>query len=142
MVETTYPLRFKRYEFLPDTCGSGKYRGGLGVRRDIEFLDESGSLNTQFDKFKIAPFGLFGGGDGAKGQLFLNPDGANERELRSKTVDCKLTRGDVVSMRTQGGGGYGPAAERDPAAIERDLREGKITAADAGDSYGFGGSNQ
>ena len=142
MIETTYPLRFKRYEFLPDTCGSGKYRGGLGVRRDIEFLDESGSLNTQFDKFKIAPFGLFGGGDGAKGQLFLNPDGANERELRSKTVDCKLTRGDVVSMRTQGGGGYGPAAERDPAAIERDLREGKITAAVAGDSYEFGGSNQ
>ena len=142
MVETTYPLRFRRYEFLPDSCGPGKHRGGLGVRRDIEFLDENGSLNTQFDKFKIAPFGLFGGGDGAKGQLFLNPDGANERELRSKTVDCKLTRGDVVSMRTQGGGGYGPAAERDPAAIERDLREGKITAAGAGDSYGFGGSNQ
>ena len=142
MVETTYPLRFKRYEFLPDTCGSGKYRGGLGVRRDIEFLDESGSLNTQFDKFKIAPFGLFSGGDGAKGQLFLNPDGANERELRSKTVDCKLTRGDVVSMRTQGGGGYSPAAERDPAAIERDLREGKITPAGAADSYGFDGSNQ
>jgi len=139
MVETTYPLRFKRYEFLPDSCGSGKYRGGLGVRRDIEFLDESGSLNTQFDKFKIAPFGLFGGGDGATGQLFLNPDSANEKELHSKTVDCKLTRGDVFSMRTQGGGGYGPAAEREPDAIERDLREGKITPAEAHNSYGTDG---
>ena len=139
MVETTYPLRFKRYEFLPDSCGSGKYRGGLGVRRDIEFLDESGSLNTQFDKFKIAPFGLFGGGDGATGQLFLNPDSANEKELNSKTVDCKLTRGDVFSMRTQGGGGYGPAAERELDAIERDLREGKITPDEARDSYGIDG---
>jgi N-methylhydantoinase B len=110
------------------------------VRRDIEFLDESGSLNTQFDKFKIAPFGLFGGGDGAVGQLMLNPEGPNVEHLRSKTIDCKLKRGDVISMYTQGGGGYGPAAERDPAAIERDLREGKITPSEALDSYGIEGS--
>jgi N-methylhydantoinase B len=140
VIEMTYPLRFKRYEFLPNSCGSGKHRGGLGVRRDIEFLDESGSLNTQFDKFKIAPFGLFGGGDGAVGQLMLNPEGPNVEHLRSKTIDCKLKRGDVISMYTQGGGGYGPAAERDPAAIERDLREGKITPSEALDSYGIEGS--
>ena len=82
MVESTYPLRFRRYEFLPDTGGAGQYRGGLGVRRDIEFVDESGSLNTQFDKFKIAPFGLFGGGDGATGRLVVNPDDPNRTELR------------------------------------------------------------
>lgn len=140
VIEMTYPLRFKRYEFLPDSCGSGKHRGGLGVRRDIEFLDESGSLNTQFDKFKIAPFGLFGGGEGAVGRLMLNPEGPNEEQLRSKTIDCKLKRGDVISMWTQGGGGYGPAAERDPAAIKRDLREGKITPSEARDSYGIEGS--
>ena len=64
MVETTYPLRFMRYEFIPDSGGAGRSRGGLGVRRDIEFLDERGALDTQFDKFKVAPFGLFGGGDG------------------------------------------------------------------------------
>ena len=142
MIEMVYPLRFKCYEFLTDSCGSGKYRGGLGVRRDIEFLDKSGSLNTQFDKFKIAPFGLFGGGDGATGQLFLNPDAANEKKLRSKTVDCKLTHGDIVSIRTQGGGAYGPAAERTEAAIARDLREGKITPAAALDAYGYDGSKQ
>jgi N-methylhydantoinase B len=140
VIEMTYPLRFKRYEFLPNSCGSGKYRGGLGVRRDIEFLDESGSLNTQFDKFKIAPFGLFGGSDGAVGKLMLNPEGPNVEHLRSKTIDCKLKRGDVISMCTQGGGGYGPAEERDPAAIERDLREGKITPSEASDSYGIEGS--
>ncbi|MEE8189730.1 MAG: hydantoinase B/oxoprolinase family protein [Kiloniellales bacterium] len=138
MVEMTYPLRFKRYEYLPDTGGAGKYRGGLGVRRDIEFLDESGTLNTQFDKFKIAPFGLFGGGPGATGKLFLNPDGPDCQELHSKTVNFKLRRGDVLSMRTQGGGGYGPPDERDPAAIERDLREEKITPEGAQKAYGHG----
>ena len=140
MVETTYPLRFRRYEFLPDSCGPGKHRGGLGVRRDIEFLDENGSLNTQFDKFKIAPFGLFEGGDGATGRLVLNPDDPNEKHLRSKTIDLKLKQGDVISIWTQGGGGYGPAAERDPDAIGRDMREGKITPAHARDTYGYDGS--
>jgi N-methylhydantoinase B len=136
MVESTYPLRFQRYEFLPDTGGIGRYRGGLGVRRDIEFLDESGSLNTQFDKFKIAPFGLFGGGPGATGRLLLNPDRPDGKELASKTVECKLRRGDVISMWTQGGGGYGPSAERDRAAIEQDLREQKITPEAARNAYG------
>jgi len=135
MVEQTYPLRFHRYEFLPDTGGAGRQRGGLGVRRDIEFLDESGAAETQFDKFKVAPFGLFGGEPGATGRLVLNPDGAAPRELPSKNVNLRLRRGDVFSMWTQGGGGYGPPAERDPAAVARDLREGKLTAAAARKSY-------
>ena len=142
MIEMTYPLRFKRYEFLPDSGGAGKFRGGLGVRRDIEFLDESGALNTQFDKFKVAPFGLFGGGDGATGRMILNPDTPDARELRSKTVDCKLRKGDVFSMRTQGGGGYGAISERNADAIERDLREGKVTPDGARNDYGRIGSDQ
>ncbi len=142
MVEATYPLRFQRYEFLPDTGGVGQYRGGLGVRRDIEFIDESGSLNTQFDKFKIAPFGLFGGGDGATGRLILNPDGPNPVELASKTVDCKLKHGDVISMRTRGGGAYGAPDQRDPEAIARDLREEKITPEAAREGYGYQGTEQ
>ena len=114
-------------------------RGGLGVRRDIEFVDESGSLDTQFDKFKIAPFGLFGG-DGATGRLVVNPDDPDRTELRSKTVDFKLRRGDVISMSTQGGGAYGPVEARDPEAIARDLREEKITPDAARDAYGYQGA--
>ena len=142
MIEATYPLRFKRYEFIPDTGGAGRQRGGLGVRRDIEFLDESGTIETQFDKFKIAPFGLFEGRSGATGMLFLNPDGPDCRELPSKTVDCKLRRGDVFSMRTQGGGGYGPCEKRDPEAIARDLREGKISPESGRRHYGYSESDQ
>ena len=135
MVEATYPLGFKRYELLADSGGAGKYRGGLGVRRDVEFLDESGTLNTQFDKFKVPPFGLFGGSPGATGRLLLNPDTPDCTELRSKTVDYKLRHGDVLSMWTQGGGGYGPPEERDSRAIERDIREEKITPESARNVY-------
>ena len=142
MVETTYPLRFSRYELLPGTGGAGAFRGGLGVRRDIEFLDVSGSLNTQFDKFKVAPFGLFGGEDGATGRLILNPNSDHPRELHSKTVDLKLRRGDVISMWTQGGGGYGQAEHRERRAVLQDLREEKLSPQDAERLYGFHGDSQ
>jgi N-methylhydantoinase B len=137
MVEATYPLRFKHYELIPDTGGAGKQRGGLGVRRDIEFLDQSGSLNTQFDKFKVAPFGLFGGQDGATGSMVMNPDGSEPEDLRSKTVNHAFKYGDVFSMRTQGGGGFGLPEERDLTAVERDLREGKISTGSAESAYGL-----
>lgn len=135
MIEMMYPLRFTHYEFLPDTGGAGKFRGGLGVRRDIEFLDKSGTLETQFDKFKVQPFGLFGGRPGATGKLYVNPDGKEPKPLKSKTVNYPLRRGDIFSMWTQGGGGYGSPKERRREAIERDLREGKITPEHAAAEY-------
>jgi N-methylhydantoinase B len=135
MIEMMYPLRFTHYEFLADTGGAGKFRGGLGVRRDIEFLDKSGTLETQFDKFKVQPFGLFGGQPGATGKLFVNPDSKDAKQLKSKTVSYPLRRGDIFSMWTQGGGGYGSPSERRREAIERDLREGKVTRKHAASQY-------
>lgn len=138
MAEAIYPLRFHRYEFLPDSGGAGTYRGGLGVRRDIELLAERGTLDTQFDKFKFAPFGLFGGRPGAAGQLVLTSNGA-ATSLASKTVNYPLKRGDILSMRIQGGGGYADPRRRDRRLIERDLREGKITLEAARREYGYEG---
>jgi N-methylhydantoinase B len=136
MIEAMYPLRFTRYEFLPDTGGAGRTRGGLGVRRDIQFLDKSGVLETQFDKFKVEPFGLAGGKPGAIGKLFLNPDGKAPVSLKSKTMNQRLEKNDIFSMFTQGGGGYGPPAERDRNAIKRDIIEGKLTPEYVESDYG------
>jgi len=136
MIEVMYPLQFTCYEFLPDTGGAGRTRGGLGVRRDIKFLDKSGTLETQFDKFKVEPFGLEGGKPGAVGKLFLNPDSNAPKSLRSKTNNQRLERNDIFSMFTQGGGGYGPASERNKDDIIRDIVEGKLTAERAKADYG------
>jgi N-methylhydantoinase B len=54
--------------------------------------------------------------------------------LSSKTT-VELEAGDVVSCRTCGGGGYGPPAEREPALVARDVREGKVSDARARDVY-------
>lgn len=135
MIEVMYPLQFTCYEFLPDTGGAGRTRGGLGVRRDIKFLDKSGTLETQFDKFKVEPFALEGGHPGAVGKLFLNPDSNNPKSLKSKTNNQRLERNDIFSMFTQGGGGYGPASERSKEAVKQDIIEGKLTAERAKADY-------
>lgn len=136
MVEATYPLRFRRYELVADTGGAGRFRGGLGVAREIEFLDERGSLYTQFDKCKVPPFGLFGGRPGRPAALRLQ-SGGRAQALPSKVASRPLRRGDIFQMETQGGGGYGDPRQRDPALIARDLREGKVTPEAVRRDYGL-----
>ncbi|MBI1737346.1 MAG: hydantoinase B/oxoprolinase family protein [Candidatus Rokubacteria bacterium] len=135
MVEAVYPLRFRTYELVPDSGGAGAFRGGLGVARDIELLDERGTLYTQFDHCTVPPFGLFGGRPGACAEIAIESAGRITR-LPSKVSSHPLVRGDVFRMKTQGGGGYGDPRTRAPELIERDLREGKLTRGAAAREYG------
>lgn len=123
--ETLNPVRIRRLELMTDTGGAGKFRGGCGLRKDIELLAESAAVTLLGDRHSVAPYGLFGGLPGAKAQTVLNPDG-NAEPLGSKETRA-LRRGDVLSLRLSGGGGYGPPAERDPARIREDLLDGYVT---------------
>jgi N-methylhydantoinase B len=78
---------------------------------------------------------LFGGQDGATGEFVLNPETAGQRRLKSKGLDV-LQAGDLVSLRMPGAGGYGNARERSLDAIERDLRDGKVSIETAQSQYG------
>ena len=124
-IEINYPLRISRYELVEESEGAGKYRGGLGLRRDYMFPDHAVSFTILADRDRWGPWGLFGGQPGRKASYILNPAG-EAVELDSKTT-VQLNPGDVVSYRTCGGGGYGPPEERDPQAVLRDVREGKVS---------------
>jgi len=133
-VELEYPVRIRRYDFIPDSGGAGKYRGGLTVRRDIEVLTDDVSLARYGDRQRFGAFGLFGGKEGSKGKFILNPGTAKERPLKSKGLDI-LNSGDVVSLRLPGAGGYGDPLERDPGLLLRDVRDGKVTLESAREDY-------
>jgi N-methylhydantoinase B len=133
-VELEYPVRIRRYEFIPDSGGAGKYRGGLTVRRDIEVLTDDVSLARYADRQRFGPFGLFGGKEGSKGKFLLNPDTPQEEHLKSKGLDI-LNEGDVVSLRLPGAGGYGDPLERDPELLLQDVRDGKVTLESAREDY-------
>jgi N-methylhydantoinase B len=132
--EYNYPVRIEQYGLVPDSDGAGRWRGGLGVRRDYRFLDHAASFTILADRAKQAPWGLFGGRPGALARYLLNPDD-EARPLGSK-VTIPLQPGDVVSYRTCGGGGYGDAHARDPEAVAADVRAGKISLERAGEVYG------
>ncbi|MFM9125816.1 MAG: hydantoinase B/oxoprolinase family protein, partial [Actinomycetota bacterium] len=118
-IESHYPLRVTQYELREGSGGAGTWRGGLGSIREIEFLEETGfSLEGEGSVWR--PPGLFGGEDGTPGRILLNPGTDREEELPSKFPYRKARAGDRVRMLGPSGGGYGPAAERDPAAAEAD----------------------
>jgi N-methylhydantoinase B len=133
--ETHNPVRVRRLELMADTGGAGRWRGGCGLRKDIELLNSTAVLSHLGDRHKMRPYGIFGGKPGAIAETLLNPQG-NAEPLHSKGMR-ELKRGDVVSFRLSGAGGYGPPEERDPAAIAADLADGYVTEAGARRDYGW-----
>lgn len=133
--ERGYPIRISRYELVADSDGAGQFRGGLGLRRDYEFPGHEVSFTILSDRDRWGPHGLFGGLPGLKASYILNPDG-DAIVLGSKTT-IQLKAGDIVSFRSCGGGGYGDPRARDPQAVLRDVREGKVSVQRAQDIYGI-----
>jgi N-methylhydantoinase B len=131
--ELNYPVRVTRYELVNDSDGAGRWRGGLGVRRDYLFPDRGATFTILADRHLEGPHGLFGGQPGRVAEYVLNPDGEH-RPLGSKTT-LQVQPGDVVSYRTCGGGGYGPPAERDPELVLRDVRNRMVSRQRARDVY-------
>jgi N-methylhydantoinase B len=125
--ELEYPIRVERYELIPDSGGAGQFRGALGPRRDTRILADEVTLSRYADRQKFSPFGVQGGHDGLPGKLILNPDTDREQPLKSKGVTT-LKKGDVLSVRCPGAGGFGDPAKRDPAALAADRRDGKVTS--------------
>ena len=135
VLETAYPLRVARYELRADSGGAGEFRGGLGLRRDITVRDHTATFSLLADRQTHRPYGLFGGGDGESGSAVrIDPDGDAER-LPQKSTHA-LPPGTTVSIRTPGAGGYGDPSARPTAAIERDLRAGKLSVERAREAYG------
>lgn len=134
-VELENPVRVERYELIPDSGGAGRFRGACGVRRDIRILIEEASFARYGDRQRTGPFGLFGGKEGGRGKFILNPGTPGEKPLKSKGLD-KLKKGDLVSLRMPGAGGYGDPLERDPARVEADVQDGKVSVAAARREYG------
>ena len=126
--ELSYPVRIARLCLVEDSDGPGRFRGGLGLRKDYLF-DRPTTFTILADRDKAGPWGAFGGHDGRRAEYLLLRAGA-ERPLSAKGT-IEIEPGDVVSYRTCGGGGYGPPGERDPGRVAQDVREGKVGAARA-----------
>jgi len=130
--ELNYPVRVTRLALVADSEGPGRFRGGLGLRKDFLF-QRATTFTVLADRTKAGPWGARGGHSGRPAEYVLVRDGVEHQLGAKSTID--LRGGDVVSYRTCGGGGYGPPQERDPERVLRDVLEGKVSAARARECY-------
>jgi N-methylhydantoinase B len=134
VLESNNPLLFHRIEFIADSAGAGQFRGGCAVRKDVEVRNGAAFVTLLGDRHKFQPYGVFGGRPGCLAETILIRDG-QAMTLASKQ-SLALRRGDVVSYRLSGAGGYGNPCNRDRRAIEQDLLDGYMTAAGVARDYG------
>lgn len=129
-LELDYPfLRVEEYALRRGSAGAGERRGGMGARRVYRILDDDVSFNSYSDRFKIAPWGLFGGKPGAPSRFTV--ERAGEFLALPSKGNFPLRAGDRLVIETAGGGGYGDPLKRDHALVARDLADGLIDARQA-----------
>lgn len=103
-LEYALPVRVRRYSLRAGSGGKGKHRGGDGIIREIEVLTDA-DISILSDRRRFAPYGLQGGEPGQPGENVLLSSGREER-LPGK-ITRRVRRGDIISIRTPGGGGWG-----------------------------------
>jgi N-methylhydantoinase B len=130
--ELNYPVRIDRLSLVQDSEGPGRRRGGLGLRKDYRF-DLYTTFTILADRDRSGPHGVYGGHPGRIAEYVHIRDGVETRLSSKTTLD--LVPGDVISVRTCGGGGYGPPEEREPERVLRDVLEGKVDPVRARDIY-------
>ena len=116
-LEVAYPLRIKRYEFIRGSGGRGKFRGGMGVRKDFELLADDSTISLMGDRQSRRPYGLFGGGPGRPGRYMIKNGNGSTRNLPSK-CGVRARRCELLTIFTPGGGGYGLKNQK-PSKSER-----------------------
>lgn len=137
IVEMRYPLRIERFGLRTESSGHGRYRGGAGTNRDYRVLEDGVTLFSALENTRetIAE-GADSGSDGAPAQVVINPHADDEVVMNDRGPYLGgLKTGDVISMRSGGGGGWGDPATRDPEQVLVDVRDDRISAEEAKDIY-------
>ncbi|MFT5447620.1 MAG: N-methylhydantoinase B [Gammaproteobacteria bacterium] len=129
-LEPEYPLRVERYELERDSGGCGKWRGGMGFRRQIRALHDDCRVSMRGTRRTSAPWGLFGGRDGGCYRVELD-EGVAPFTLSNGL----LSAGQSIAIVTPGAGGYGSPSERTKERVRQDLREDRISVKVARDIY-------
>ena len=132
--ELEQPIEVLSMNFLPDSGGAGRFRGGMSVRREYRLTEDEAVLQVRSDRRDFRPYGLYGGAPGRPSSNVLNPDGP-ARALPGKFI-MTMKRGDVFRHDQSGPGGWGDPLQRDPSAVRRDVRNELVSPDAARDEYG------
>jgi len=133
--EARFPLRIERLGLATDSGGPGRYRGGLGYEKHIRMLADAHFMSIA-DRSILSCWGVNGGRAGRPFEVTIDPGGPHER-IVDALADAEFVRaGEVIRIRTTGGGGWGDPLLREPSAVLRDVRWHKVSPTAAERDYG------
>ncbi|MEJ8278941.1 hydantoinase B/oxoprolinase family protein [Pseudonocardia spirodelae] len=133
--EARFPFRVESLSLATDSGGAGEFRGGLGYEKHVRMLKDAHFMSIA-DRSILACWGVRGGKAGRPFEVVIDPGGPNEREVDALADAEPVRAGEVIRVRTTGGGGWGDPLRRDPAAVVRDVVWRKVSAAAALADYG------
>jgi N-methylhydantoinase B len=125
VLEAQHPIRIDEYALVPDSCGAGKWRGGIGLARQYTLLNPEAGLQLRSDRMHFPPYGLAGGRPARPSRNVLDPAG-EARPMPTKFFHV-LRAGDTIRHEQPGGGGFGDPLDRDPERVLADVVNEKIT---------------
>jgi N-methylhydantoinase B len=133
--EARFPLRVESLGLAVDSGGPGEFRGGLGYEKQIRVLRDAHFMSIA-DRSILSCWGVNGGLAGTPFRVTIDPGGAREREVDALADAEPVRAGEVIRIRTTGGGGWGDPLARDPALVVRDVLWRKVSPEAALTSYG------
>jgi N-methylhydantoinase B len=136
VLERRYPVLVERYTLnIEGGSGHGKFRGGYGIIKDYRVLTDKVFFTISFGRSKYPPWGVRKGSNGTPCKFIIRKRNGEEI-IGRKIAAYVLSEGDVVSIRTGGGGGWGDPLERDPELVLNDVINEYITIDEAREIYG------
>jgi N-methylhydantoinase B len=133
--ESRWPFIVERLGLAVDSGGPGRYRGGLGYEKHIRMLRDAHFMSIA-DRALLACWGVRGGKAGRPFEVTIDPGGPNERIVDALADAEPVKAGEVIRIRTTGGGGWGDPLDRPYDEVVRDVRWGKVSVAGARADYG------
>ena len=127
----------RKYELMKDTGGAGEERGGLGIERELEVLQDDVKYTGLGDRHKFHPWGLEGGKEGGSGAFYrVSAEDGSVTRMGHKTTSFPLKKGDIIRVVTPGAGGYGDPKKRPAEKVLKDVIEQKVSVEAAKQEYG------
>jgi N-methylhydantoinase B len=137
VMEQRYPVLFERYALHEGSGGAGEHRGGFGVHYAVRLRRGEARASMVMDHGRFGPRGAAGGDDGGTNRVRIDAGGTSQVPPHlSKGQDIALLPGDVVTVSTPGGGGFGNPRHRDPALVAHDVLRGYYSTAEARERFG------
>jgi N-methylhydantoinase B len=133
--EARFPILVERLGLAVDSGGPGRYRGGLGYDKHIRMLVDAHFMSIA-DRSILSCWGVAGGRAGRPFEVVIDPGGPNERVVDALADAAPVRAGEIIRIRTTGGGGWGDPLTRPVDEVLRDVRWRKVTVEGARRDYG------